>query len=150
MAKTYSNRLSEYTHENGGRVALLFLLFTLAIFQFINSGYNAFAVICLSPLAILFVYAAFKWKMAIFWTLIVVNWFVLNRNISLPFPGSLADESLEVLLIAMAIIDIRYSPHFERAWNLMFLAIMIWVGFCVIEILNDTCVLGININDWFT
>ncbi len=150
MAKTYSNRLSEYTHENGGRVALLFLLFALAIFQFINSGYNAFAVICLSPLAILFVYAAFKWKMAIFWTLIVVNWFVLNRNISLPFPGSLADESLEVLLIAMAIIDIRYSPHFERAWNLMFLAIMIWVGFCVIEILNDTCGLGININAWFT
>ena len=150
MAKVYSNRLIEYTHENGGRVALLFLLFAIAIFQFINSGYNAFAVICLSPLAILFVYAVFKWKMAVFWTLFVVNWFVLNRNISLPFPASLADESLELLLIAIAIIDIRYSPHFGRAWNLMFLAIMIWVGFCLIEILNDTCGLGINVNAWFT
>lgn len=149
MARVYSNKLSEYTHENGGRVALLFLLFALAIFQFINSGYNAFAVICLSPLAILFVYVAFKWKMAVFVALIVVNWFIMNRNFSLPFPASLADESLELLLIAIAIIDARNTPHFERAWNFMFLAIMIWCGLCTIEILNDTCGLGMNVNAWF-
>lgn len=150
MARVYSNRLSGYTHENGGRVALLFLLFALAIFQFINSGYNAFAVICLSPLAILFVYVAFRWKMGVFCTLIIVNWFIMNRNFSLPFPASLADESLEVLLIAIAIIDARYTPHFGRAWNLMFLAIMIWCVLCLLEIINDTCGLGMNINAWFT
>ena len=149
MASVNSNRLSEYTHENGGRVALLFLLFALAIYLFINAGFNAFAVICLSPLAILFVYAAFKWKMGVFWCLIIVNWFIMNRNFTLPIPASLADESLEVLLVAMAIIDIRNTPHFGRAWNLMFLAIMIWCGLCVIEILNDTCGLGMNINAWF-
>ena len=149
MTRVYSNRLSEYTHENGGRVALLFLLFALAIYLFINAGFNAFAVICLSPLVILFVYAAFKWKMGIFWTLIIVNWFIMNRNFTLPFPTSLADESLEVLLVAMAILDIRDTPHFGRAWNLMFLAIMIWCGLCLIEILNDTCGLGMNINAWF-
>ncbi|MBQ9649024.1 MAG: O-antigen ligase family protein [Prevotella sp.] len=150
MARVYSNRLSEYTHENGGRVAILFLLFALAIYQFIHAGFNAFAVICLSPLAVLFFYVAFKWKMAIFWTLIVVNWFVMNRNIFLPFPTSLADESLELLLIAMAIIDVRYSPHFGRAINVMFLAIMIWCGLCILEIINDTCGLGLNFNAWFT
>ena len=149
MASVNSNRLSEYTHENGGRVSLLFLLFALAIYLFINAGFNAFAVICLSPLAILFVYAAFKWKMGVFWSLIIVNWFIMNRNFTLPIPASLADESLEVLLVAMAIIDIRNTPHFKRAWNLMFLAIMIWCGLCVIEILNDTCGLGMNINAWF-
>ena len=149
MASVNSNRLSEYTHENGGRVALLFLLFALAIYLFINAGFNAFAVICLSPLAILFVYAAFKWKMGVFWSLIIVNWFIMNRNLTLPIPASLADESLEVLLVAMAIIDVRKTPHFGRAWNLMFLAIMIWCGLCVIEILNDTCGLGMNINAWF-
>lgn len=149
MASVNSNRLSEYTHENGGRVALLFLLFALAIYLFINAGFNAFAVICLSPLAILFVYAAFKWKKGVFGALIIVNWFIMNRNLSLPFPASLADESLELLLIAVAIIDIRETPHFERAWNFMFLAIMIWCGLCAIEILNDTCGLGININAWF-
>jgi len=149
MARVYSNRLSEYTHENGGRVILLFLLFALAIYLFINAGFSAFAIICLSPLAILFVYAAFKWKMGVFWSLIIVNWFIMNRNFSLPFPASLADESLELLLVAMAIIDVRNTPHFGRAWNLMFLAIMIWCGLCVIEILNDTCGLGMNVNAWF-
>ena len=150
MAKVYSNKISEYTHENGGRVFLLFLLFALAIYEFINAGFNAFAIICLSPLAILFVYAAFRWKMAIFWTLIVVNWFIMNRNYAPPVPRSLIDEMLELLLIAIAIIDIRHIPHFDRAWNFMLLAIMIWCGFCVIEIFNDSCGLGMNINAWFT
>ena len=150
MSKVYSNRLSEYTHENGGRVALLFLLFALAIYLFINAGFNAFAVICLSPLVILFIYVAFKWKMGVFCALIIVNWFIMNRNLTIPFPASLADESLELLLIAIAIIDVRNTPQFGRAWNLMLLAIMVWCGLCLIEILNDTCGLGININAWFT
>ena len=149
MTRVYSNRLSEYTHENGGRVALLFLLFALAIYEFINAGFNAFAVICLSPLAILFVYAAFKWRMGVFCTLIIANWFIMNRNITIPIPTSLVDEALELLLIAIAIIDIRHTPHFERAWNFMLLAIMIWCGLCTIEILNDTCGLGLQINAWF-
>ena len=150
MAKVYSNRLIEYTHDNGGRVMLLFLLFSLAIYEFIEAGFSSFAIICLSPLIILFIYATFKWKMALFWALIVVNWFVSNRNISIPFPTSLADEMLELLLIAIAIIDIRYSPHFERALNLMLLAILIWCGLCVIELFNDTCQLGMNFKAWFT
>ena len=150
MASVYSNRLSEYTHENGGRVVLLFLLFALAIFEFIHAGYNAFAVICLSPLAILFCYVAFKWKMSIFWALIVVNWFIMNRNFDTPFPKSLADEMLELILIAIALIDIRKESYFGRAWNMMLLAIMIWIGLCAIEILNDTCGLGMNVNAWFT
>ena len=150
MARVYSNRLSEYTHENGGRVALLFLLFALAIYEFIHAGFNAFAIICLSPLAILFFYVAFKWKMAIFWTLIVVNWFIQFKNITIPFPRSLADEILELLLIAIAIIDIREKPHFGRAWNFMLFATMIWFVFCFIELFNDSCGLGINFNAWFT
>ena len=150
MVRVSSNRLSEYTHENGGRVALLFLLFALAIYEFINAGFNAFAVICLSPLAILFCYVAFKWKMAIFWALIVINWFIMNRNFNIPFPKSLADELLELVLIAIAIIDLRHSPHFGRAWNFMLFAAMIWMGLCILEIFNDTCGLGLNFNAWFT
>lgn len=150
MASINSNRLSEYTHENGGRVVLLFLLFALAIYEFINAGFNAFAVICLSPLAILFIYVAFKWKMGVFYLLIIANWFIMNRNLTISIPKSLVDESFELLLIAMAIIDIRYIPHFGRAWNMMLLAILIWCGLCLIEILNDTCGLGMNVNAWFT
>ena len=152
MSKVYSNRLTEYTHENGGRVALLFLLFALAIYEFINAGFNAFAVICLSPLAILFCYVAFRWRMTVFWTLIIVNWFIMNRNFEyvISFPKSLPEELLELTLIAIAIIDIRKETYFGRAWNIMLLAIMIWIGFCFIEIFNDSCGLGMNINAWFT
>lgn len=150
MTRAYSNRLIEYTHDNGGRVVLLFLLFALAIYEFINAGFNSFAIICLSPLAILFVYAAFRWKMAVFWSLIVVNWFIMNRNYDVPFPKSLADELLELTLIAIAIIDIRKETYFGRAWNFMLLAVIIWCGLCIIEILNDTCGLGMNVDAWYT
>ena len=129
---------------------LLFLLFALAIYEFINAGFNSFAIICLSPLAILFVYAAFRWKMAVFWSLIVVNWFIMNRNYDVPFPKSLADELLELTLIAIAIIDIRKETYFGRAWNFMLLAVIIWCGLCIIEILNDTCGLGMNVDAWYT
>ena len=150
MSKVYSNRLSEYTHENGGRVALLFLLFALAIFEFIHAGFNSLAVICLSPLAILFCYVAFRWKMTVFWALIIINWFIMNRNFNISFPKSLPDEMLELTLIAMAIIDIRKETYFGRAWNFMLLAVMIWLGLCAIEIFNDSCGLGMNVNAWFT
>lgn len=150
MARVYSNRLIEYTHDNGGRVALLFLLFALAIYEFINAGFNAFAIICLSPLAILFCYIAFRWRMAVFWALIVVNWFVLNRNYAPPFPISIIDEMFELTLIGIALIDIRKESYFGRAWNFMLLAIMVWCGLCIIEIFNNTCGLGMNVNAWFT
>lgn len=150
MARVYLNKLSEYTHENGGRVFLLFLLFALAIYEFINAGFSTFAIICLSPIAVLFIYVAFKWKMAIFVSLIIANWFVQFKNIAVPFPISLVDEMLELLLIAIAIIDIRKEQYFGRAWNLMFFAAMVWCVFCMIELFNDTCGLGINFNAWFT
>lgn len=150
MSNSYSKRITGYVHENGGRAILLFLLFILAIYEFINAGFNTFAIICISPIAVLFVYIAFKWKMFVFWILIIVNWFLQFKNLSWPLPMSLHDELLELLLIAIAIIDIRDTPHFGRAWNLMLFALFIWFGLCFIEIFNDTCGLGININAWFT
>lgn len=87
-----------------------------------------------------------------FWTLIVVNYFIQMKDIAqnLPIPMSLPNEMLELILLAIAIIDARFEPHFHRAVNLMGLAIIIWTGFCCIEILNDSCNLGINISAWFT
>ena len=144
------HNITTYSRENGGRVLLLFLLFALAIYELSTAGFNSFAIICFTPFVILFTYVAFRWKMAVFWLLIVVNWFLMNRNIDTPFPKSLADELLELTLIAIAIVDARSTPHFGRAWNMMLLAVMIWFGLCFIEIFNDTCGLGHNINAWFT
>lgn len=151
--KVYSNRLSEYTHENGGRVLLLFLLFLLALYELIHSGLTFFAAICLSPLLIGAIYVVFSWRMTAFWVLIVINFFLQMKDSptnSIPIPMSMWDELLELVLIAIAIIDARQNPCFERCLNLMLFAISIWFGFCTLQLLNDTCSLGIDVAAWFT
>ncbi|SFC13390.1 O-antigen ligase like membrane protein [Xylanibacter ruminicola] len=150
--KVYSNRISEYANENRGRVIILFLLFILAIYEFLHSGLSTFAAVCISPIIILIGYSVFKWRMAAFWGLIVANYFVSfkNVNIYIPVPLSLIDESIEILLIVIAIIDTRTHPHFERIFNIMLLAISIWFGLCLVEIFNNTCGIGINLTAWFT
>ncbi|QVJ80733.1 O-antigen ligase like membrane protein [Prevotella sp. khp1] len=150
VKKVYSNRISEYAHENGGRVIILFLLFLLEIYEFLHSGLSTFAAVCISPIIILAGYSIFKWRMAAFWGLIVANYLVSFKNIHIPVPISIIDEAIEILLIAMALIDARVNVHFERILNIMLLAISIWFGFCIVEIFNDTCGLGINISAWFT
>lgn len=149
MARVYSNRLSEYSHENGGRVLLLFLLFLLAIYELVTAGFSTFAIVCLLPFLILFVYAAFTWKMLTFWTLIVINYFLQMKDVKLPIPTSLPNEMLQIILLAIAIIDVRQAPHFERTINIMLLALIVWCGYCTIEVLNDTCDLGIDIGNWY-
>ena len=148
--KVYSNRISEYAHENGGRVLLLFLLFLLAIYELLSGGISIFAAICVLPFAIIYIYSSFRWRLSTFWTLIAINYFIQMKDIPLPVPMSLPNEMLEILLLAIAIIDVRQTTHFERAGNIMLLALMIWSGFCLLELLNDTCNLGINISAWFT
>lgn len=149
-----ANSILKYYPENGGRVFVLFLLFSLAIYQFVSAGFNAFAIICLLPLLVPFVYVAFKWKMLFFWLLFVVNFFIqwFNKNQWLPsgIPLSLYNEMLEILLIATAIVDARQSPHFDRAGSLMLLTLCCWCGFCTLEILNDSCDLGWDVGNWFT
>ena len=126
--KVYSNRISEYTHENGGRVLLLFLLFLLAIYEFLHSGLNTFAIICASPILILTVYALFKWRMAAFWVLIAINYFLQMKDTPLPsgIPMSLWDEMLELTLLAIAMIDVQNNPNFRKCLNLMLISISIW------------------------
>lgn len=145
--------ITKYYPENGGRVLLLFLLFSLAIWQFVSAGFNAFAIICLLPLFVPIVYVAFTWRMSFFWLLIVINYFImsLNKNGLLPngIPLSLYNELLEILLIAIAIIDARQTPHFERAGSIMLLALCCWCGFCTLEVLNDSCDLGLDVGNWY-
>ena len=144
-----SNYLS-FAKNNRGKVLLLFLLFFLALYEFKNAGITNFAIICLSPIAIVFIYAVFKWRMAAFWMLIVVNYLIPFKNISWHMPASLIDEAIELVLIGVAIIDSRKFPHFDRTLNTMLVAIFIWFGLCFIELFNDTCGLGMNFTALFT
>ena len=149
-----ANSISKYYPENGGRVLVLFLLFSLAIYQFVNAGFNAFAIICLLPLLVPIIYVAFTWRMSFFWALTVINYiiFFLSKNDLLPVgvPTSLYNELLEILLIVIAIIDARQSPHFERVGSLMFLALCCWCGFCILELFNDSCDIGMDVANWYT
>ncbi len=150
--KVYSNRISEYTHENGGRVLILFLLFFLLIYEFLHSGFNTFALVCISPLFILVVYTSFKLRMTAFWALIFINYFLQMKDSPLPggVPMSLWDEMIELLLIIIAIIDLRQKHHFERCLNLMLFGVILWIGFCILQLFNQTCNLGMDVAAWFT
>ena len=149
-----TNRITSYTRENGGRVLLLFLLFFLALYQLWTAGLNTFAIICLLPLVIPFIYFAFSWPNIIFLVLIFVNYFIqfFSKLQLLPrgIPMSLYNELIELLLIAIAIVDFRKYAHFERLGNLMFFALSVWCTFCTLEMLNDTCGLGLDIGGWYT
>ncbi len=140
-----------YSRENGGRVLLLFLLFLLAIYEFINAGFNAFAIVCFIPLVVIGIYTVFKWRMSAFWLLIIINYIIQWHSIpAIGIPVSIPNEMIQLLLLGVAIIDARQTPHFERAGNLMLFALIIWCAFCTIELFNDTCGLGINLGAWYS
>lgn len=148
------NSFATYSREYGGRVLVLFLLFLLALYQFYELGIGGLAVICLSPFLILFVYLAFRNQLFSFWLLFIFNYIVqfLTRESLLPgaIPMSLYNEALELLLLAIAIIDTRKDYHFERTQNLMLPALLIWCAYCTLQLLNDTCALGIDVGGWYT
>ena len=62
---------------------------------------------------------------------------------------SMYNEMLEIILIALAIINVK-DAKFERCSNIMFLTLIIWCGFCTLEVLNDTCGIGIDVGSWYT
>ena len=145
-----ANALRTYTRENGGRVSLLFLLFLLAIYEFITAGFSAFAIICLIPLIALLVIIAFHYRMFTFWVLILINYFIQWKSFpSIGLPTSLPNELLEIILLALAIIDVK-EAKFERCANMMLYVLLIWCGFCILEVLNDTCGIGIDVGAWYT
>ena len=141
-----------YAQDNGGRILLLFLLFLLAIYELAHAGFTTFAIVCLSPILIIAVYTLFRWKMTAFWCLIVVNYFLQMKDSPLPsgIPMSLWDEMFELTLIAIALLDLKEESRFGRGVNLMLFAIFIWGAFITLELLNDTCSLGIDVAAWYT
>ena len=139
-----------YANEHGGRVLLLLLLFLLAIYQFIHAGFPAFAIICALPILVLLVITTFHFRMLTFWALVIINYFLQWKNFpSTGVPTSMFNEMFEIILIALAVIDVK-DTKFERCGNLMLLALIIWCGFCTLEVLNDTCSIGIDVGGWYT
>ena len=135
---------------NGGRAALLLLLFALALYMFYTAGFSAFAVVCMIPVLVLLVILTMGNRMFLFWVLTFVNYFVQWKNFpQTGLPISLYNEGLELLLLALAIINVKDLKS-ERLFNLMLYALSIWCTFCTLEVLNDSCGLGIQVGAWYT
>lgn len=143
-----NNALRTYAKDYGGRVSLLLLLFFVAIYEFVSAGFSAFAIICISPLLVLFVLASFHYRMFVFWLLITINYFIQMKDLPLPFPMSLPNEVLEIILIALAIIDVK-NTRWERLGNVMLFTLIAWCIFIILEVINDTCNIGIDVGAWY-
>lgn len=130
---------------------LLFLLFLLSIYEFVTAGFAPFAIVCIIPLLVLFALVTFRYRMFLFWVLICINYFVQWHSMPLPqgIPTSMYNEMLELMLIALAIIDVQ-NTQYEHSSNIMLIALLAWSAFCTLEVLNDTCGLGIQIGAWYT
>ena len=134
---------------NGGRILLLLLLFSLAIYELVTAGFNAFAIICIIPVFVMIAIATLHYGMFLFWLLVIINNFLQMKGISWPIPMSLPNEMIEILLLVLAIINVQ-KKHFERIINIMLYALMIWCSFCTLQVLNDTCNIGLDIGAWYT
>ena len=142
---------STYAKENGGRVSLLFLLFLLALYELVTAGFPVFAIILSIPILFFAIIVVFRKGMITFWALIVINYILMWHSAPLPsgIPTSLYNELFELTLIALAIIDAN-SFKFERCGNIMLFALIVWAAFCTLEVLNDTCGIGIDVAGWYT
>ena len=146
-----STAFKTYARDHGGRVILLFLLFLLALYQFNVAGFSAFAVVCLLPIIAMLAVSSFEHRLYVFWALMGINYIIQWHNVSLPngIPMSMYNELLEIILIALAILDVK-EAKFHRAANAMLVALFIWCAYCTLEVLNDTCGIGIDIGSWYT
>lgn len=146
----FSNH-SDNPYAGGGRVVLLFLLFLLSLYSFSKQGLVGYAATFAAlPIVVIGIAMILRSQMFTFWALMVTNFFVtfLSRMGWLPIPTSLPNEALEMLLLALAIIDASIM-RFEKVANWMGFAVMTWLLYCTLELLNNSCDLGFNFGIWY-
>jgi len=145
-----SKAFSSYAKDHGGRVIILFLLFLLALYELVTAGFPAFAAVCAIPIIGFVVLATFHSGMFTFWALIFINYLIMWKEFPVKnIPASLPNEMLEMLLLALAIINIK-DTKFERTLNPMLLTLLVWCAFCILEVFNDTCGIGVDVASWYT
>lgn len=143
---------SSNPYAGGGRVYVFLLLFLLSLYAYTSQGVIGMAaVLAILPVMALFFAVTLTNQMLTFWALFVINYFVffLGRMGWLPIPASLPNEALEMLLLVLGILDAAIM-RFEKVANLMGIALCIWCAYCTLEVLNNSCSLGLNVGVWYT
>jgi hypothetical protein len=135
---------------SGGRVIVLFLLFLLALYLFSTAGITAFAAVCLLPAIAIFIYLALKHQSVLFWYIFVMNYIVmgLQRYGYIPIPITIVTIMPQLLLLMSFLI---FPRHGKNSLNTpMLLAILLWAGYLILQIFNETCDLPVNVGNWLT
>ena len=136
----------------GGRIAILLLLFALAIYEFYSIGFGGFAAICALPALVIIGILSFKSRMTLFWALVVVNFFLQMKSLPKPaaIPTSFYNEVLEIVLLLQALFEIKDTRSHATTLNIMLWALIFWCSFVVLQIANDTCGLAWDFAAWYT
>ena len=146
---TQDGRVSIY---NNGRYLLVMLLFIVALFTMKSSGLPGFAVVFGGvPVLVAAIYLLLNNRMAVFWFLFVFNFFLMGmaKYVRFPFPLSLPNEAIEIILILLAIIEAK-DMQFKRLANMMGMMIGVWCSFICLQLLNNTVDYGDIVGPWFT
>lgn len=140
--------LAAYTENHGGRVALLFLLFLLAIYNFYVMGITGLALICMIPAALLTLALAMKHQQAVFWFIFAVNYFVmgLDRYGYIKVPITVVTLGPQLMLLLSLIVVPREKK--SSLLTVQLLAYVIWTLYLVLQIFNDTCGLPLSVPNW--
>lgn len=149
MNNSLSQRFADYKSQAGGRVLLLFLLFLLALYEFYSMGITGYALVCIIPLVIAFIIFSFRHKMVVFWYIFIINYTImgLTRYYPIPIPITVLTIMPQLFLLMVCIWDVR--DHTDAKYgNIMFLAIIIWSIYIILQIFNETCMLPISFNAW--
>ena len=139
------------TGNKGGRVIILFLLFLFALYQLSTSGITGFAAVCLLPLLGIFLYLAIKHQNALFWFIFTMNYFVmgLQRYGYIPVPITVVTV-LPQLLLLISLLVLPREKEGGKLGTPMLLGIILWTGYLVLQLFNDTCGLPISVANWLT
>lgn len=149
MNNRLSQRFADYKSQAGGRVFILFLLFILAIYEFYSMGIVGYALVCMVPLAIVFLLFSFRHKMVVFWYIFIINYTImgLTRYYPIPIPITVLTIMPQLFLLMVCIWDVR--DHTDAKYgNIMLLAIIIWSIYIILQLFNETCMLPISISAW--
>lgn len=149
MNNRLSQRFADYKSQAGGRVFILFLLFILAIYEFYSMGIVGYALVCMVPLAIVFLLFSFRHKMVVFWYIFIINYIImgLSRYYSIPIPITALTIMPQIFLLMVCIWDVRDHTN-AKYGNIMLLAIIIWSIYIILQLFNETCMLPISFSAW--
>ena len=98
-----TNSVLTYTNEYRGRALLLFLLFGLAIYQFVNAGFSAFVMVCMLP----FTQTKSPGKKNVTTAVSMMNRLALALNMSLSFLSITTIVSLCVIVEVCGIVTVE-------------------------------------------